>query len=145
MNDGGRLMGLDYGARTVGVALSDPLGLTAQSFEIIRRREENQLRPTLRRLQEIISEYDVREIVLGLPLNMDDSAGERAEKTLAFRTLLEKRVQLPVHMMDERLTSYAAEEAMTAAGIAPEEQKRYVDRVAAAIILQDYMNAHGDN
>lgn len=138
-------MGLDYGARTVGVALSDPLGLTAQSFEIIRRREENQLRPTLRRLQEIISEYDVREIVLGLPLNMDDSAGERAEKTLAFRTLLEKRVQLPVHMMDERLTSYAAEEAMTAAGIAPEEQKRYVDRVAAAIILQDYMNAHGDN
>ena len=145
MNDGGRLMGLDYGARTVGVALSDPLGLTAQSFEIIRRREENQLRPTLRRLQEIISEYDVREIVLGLPLNMDDSAGERAEKTLAFRTLLEKRVQLPVHMMDERLTSYAAEEAMTAAGIAPKEQKRYVDRVAAAIILQDYMNAHGDN
>ena len=138
-------MGLDYGARTVGVALSDPLGLTAQSFEIIRRREENQLRPTLRRLQEIISEYDVREIVLGLPLNMDDSAGERAEKTLAFRTLLEKRVQLPVHMMDERLTSYAAEEAMTAAGIAPKEQKRYVDRVAAAIILQDYMNAHGDN
>jgi putative Holliday junction resolvase len=149
-DSGGRILGLDYGARTVGTALSDPLFLTAQPLEIIRRKEETHHRSTLRRLAEIVSTYDVRLIVLGLPLNMDDSVGERAVKTLTFRDILEARLSLPVVMQDERLTSVTAEEVMRESGVRREDYGKYVDSIAAAIILQDYLNAHerkdsGDN
>ena len=100
----GRVLGLDFGAKTVGVAVCDPMRLTVRSLEIIRRKDESHLRPTLRRIGELAAEYDVRELVLGLPLNMDGSAGPRAELTLSFRDMLQQRLDLPVHMQDERRT-----------------------------------------
>ena len=138
-----RVMALDYGDATVGVAVSDPLFLTAQGIEIIRREKETHLRPTLRRIGELIDKYHVEAIVLGLPLNMDGSKGPRALKTEKFRDTLEKRFRLPVYMTDERLSSFEAEEEMREAGIKPSEFKKHVDRIAAQIILEEWMNLHG--
>lgn len=138
-----RVMALDYGDATVGVAVSDPLFLTAQGIEIIRREKETHLRSTLRRIGELIDEYHVEAIVLGLPLNMDGSKGPRALKTEKFRDTLEKRFRLPVYMTDERLSSFEAEEEMREAGIKPSEFKKHVDRIAAQIILEEWMNLHG--
>ena len=102
-----RIMGLDFGSKTVGVAVSDPLGITAQGIEIVRRTSENKLRKTLARIEELVAEYEVTEIVLGFPKNMNNTIGERAEKSLAFKEMLERRTGLPVVMWDERLTSVA--------------------------------------
>jgi putative Holliday junction resolvase len=132
-------MGLDFGSKTVGVAISDPLFVTAQGIEIIRRKEENKLRQTLSRIEELIGEYEVSEIVLGLPKNMNDTLGERAKLTLEFREKLERRTGLPVHMWDERLTTMAADKAMMEAGIRRENRKDYVDKIAAVFILQGYL------
>lgn len=133
-------MGLDFGAKTVGVAVSDPLLITAQGIEIIRRKEENKLRQTLARLEELIEEYQVEEIVLGLPKNMNDTLGFRAEATLAFREKLERRTGLTVHTWDERLTTVAADKAMIEAGIRRENRKDYVDQIAAVFILQGFLD-----
>lgn len=135
-----RIMGLDFGAKTVGVAISDPLLLTAQGIEIIRRKDENKLRQTLARIEELILEYQVEEIVLGLPKNMNDTCGDRVELTLAFLEKLERRTGLPVHTWDERLTTVAADKAMMEAGIRREERKEYVDKIAAVFILQGYLD-----
>lgn len=135
-------MGLDYGSKTVGVALSDELLITAQPKEIIRRDRENKLRRTLARIETLIVENDVRMIVLGLPLNMDDSAGERAERTLAFQDRLQRRTGLKVVMQDERLTTVKADEMMDEMGIVSGDRKKYVDMLAASVILQDYMESH---
>ena len=134
-----RIMGLDFGSKTVGVAISDPLFVTAQGIEIIRRKEENKLRQTLSRIEELIGEYEVSEIVLGLPKNMNDTLGERAKLTLEFREKLERRTGIPVHMWDERLTTMAADKAMMEAGIRRENRKDYVDKIAAVFILQGYL------
>ena len=134
-----RIMGLDFGSKTVGVAISDPLFVTAQGIEIIRRKEENKLRQTLSRIEELIGEYEVSEIVLGLPKNMNDTLGERAKLTLEFREKLERRTGLPVHMWDERLTTMAADKAMMEAGIRRENRKDYVDKIAAVFILRGYL------
>ena len=134
-----RIMGLDFGSKTVGVAISDPLFVTAQGIEIIRRKQENKLRQTLSRIEELIGEYEVSEIVLGLPKNMNDTLGERAKLTLEFREKLERRTGLPVHMWDERLTTMAADKAMMEAGIRRENRKDYVDKIAAVFILQGYL------
>ena len=134
-----RIMGLDFGSKTVGVAISDPLFVTAQGIEIIRRKEENKLRQTLSRIEELIGEYEVSEIVLGLPKNMNDTLGERAKLTLEFREKLERRTGLPVHMWDERLTTMAADKALMEAGIRRENRKDYVDKIAAVFILQGYL------
>lgn len=136
-----RILGLDYGSKTVGVAVSDPLGYTAQPLETITRKEEDKLRKTLARITQIVSEYDVQRIVLGLPKNMDGSLGERVEKTLAFRAMLERRTGLEVIMWDERLTTVAADEILDECGVKPQERKRYVDQVAACIILREYMQS----
>ena len=93
-----RVMGLDFGSKTVGVAVSDALGLTAQGVEIIRRTSENKLRQTLARIETLIKEYEVEKIVLGFPKNMNNTIGERAEKSLAFKEMLMKRTGLPVVM-----------------------------------------------
>ncbi len=135
-----RIMGLDFGSKTVGVALSDPLFLTAQGLEIIRRDSENKIRKTLARIEQIIAEYEVESIVLGLPKNMDDSLGDRAEKTLEFKERLEKRTGLPVTLWDERLTTVAADEIMIECGIRRENRKQYVDEIAAMLILQGYLD-----
>ena len=136
-----RIMGLDFGSRTVGVAISDPLGITAQGIEIIRRERESMLRHTLSRLEELIVEYQVEEMVLGFPKNMNDTVGERAQKSLEFKDKLERRTGLPVTMWDERLTTVAADRAMIEAGIRRENRKEYVDKLAAVFILQGYLDS----
>lgn len=135
-----RIMGLDFGAKTVGVAISDPLLVTAQGIEIIRRKDENKLRQTLARIEELILTYQVEEIVLGLPKNMNDTLGARVELTNEFKEKLERRTGLPVHMWDERLTTVAADKAMMEAGIRRENRKEYVDKIAAVFILQGYLD-----
>ena len=133
-------MGLDYGSKTVGVAISDALLLTAQGIETIERKEENKLRRTLARIEALVKEYEVEKIVLGLPLNMNDTVGERAEKTLEFKSMLERRTGLEVILWDERLTTVAADRFMMEAGIRREDRKEHVDRIAATFILQGYLD-----
>ncbi len=135
-----RVMGLDFGSKTVGVALSDPLLLTAQGLEIIRRREENKLRQTLARIEALIVEYGVEELVLGLPKHMNGTEGVRAELTGEFKEKLERRTGLPVILWDERLTTVAAEKTMMDAGIRREHRGEYVDKIAATLILQGYLD-----
>ena len=135
-----RIMGLDYGSRTVGVALSDELLLTAQGKEIIRRKEENKLRRTLARIEELITTYGVEKIVLGLPVNMDMTPSERSQLCLEFKERIERRTDVPVVMWDERLTTVAADEIMDELGIKGRERKEYVDMIAAQVILQDYLD-----
>ena len=137
-----RIMGLDFGSKTVGVAVSDPLLLTAQGVEIIRRKEENKLRQTLARIEELIVEYEVEKIVLGLPKNMNASEGMRVELTEEFKEKLERRTGLPVVFWDERLTTVAADKAMMEAGIRRENRKDYVDMIAASLILQGLSLIH---
>lgn len=135
-----RIMGLDYGSRTVGVALSDELLITAQAKEIIRRKEENKLRRTLARIEELITTYGVEKIVLGLPVNMDMTPSERSQLCLEFKDRIERRTDVPVVMWDERLTTVAADEIMDELGIKGRERKKYVDMIAAQVILQDYLD-----
>lgn len=136
-----RIMGLDFGSKTVGVAISDPLLITAQGIEIIRRKDENKLRQTLARIEALAAEYEVEKIVLGLPKNMNDTMGERAKLTLEFKEKLERRTGLPVVMWDERLTTVAADRAMMEAGVRRENRKEYVDKIAACLILQGYLDS----
>ena len=133
-------MGLDLGSRTVGVAVSDPLLITAQGLEIIRRKDENKLRQTLARIEQLITEYEVSEIVLGLPKNMNDSIGEQAQMTMEFKEKLERRSGLPVTLWDERLTTAAANKALMEAGVRREHRKEHVDKIAAVFILQGYLD-----
>ena len=135
-----RILGLDYGSKTVGVAVSDPLGLTAQSVETIWRKQENKLRQTLARIEELAAEYQAEKIVLGLPKNMNNTIGERAEKTLEFREMLERRTGLPVVMWDERLTTVEAERTLMEASVRRENRKQYLDQLAAVFILQGYLD-----
>lgn len=135
-----RIMGLDFGSKTVGVAVSDQLLLTAQGKEIIRRERHNKLRQTLARIEELIIENNVEKIVLGCPKNMDGSEGERVEKTKEFQEMLERRTGLEVILWDERLTTVAADRYMMEAGIRRENRKKYVDEIAAVFILQGYLD-----
>ena len=135
-----RIMGLDFGSKTLGVAISDPLLITAQGIEIIRRQSENKLRQTVARVEALIEEYGVTKIVLGLPKNMNNSEGERVEKTKEFSEMLERRTGLEVVFWDERLTTVAADRAMIETGIRREERRQYVDEVAATLILQGYLD-----
>ncbi len=136
----GRIMGLDYGSKTVGVAVTDGLGLTAVSLEIIRRERENQLRPTFRRIEELIKEYSVQLIVLGLPLNMDGTESRRSGLARAFGSDLERRMGISVVMQDERLTTAEADEIIELTGQHKKNRKDHIDSMAAAIILTDYLN-----
>ncbi len=135
-----RIMGLDYGSRTVGVAISDAMQITAQGIEIIRRKDENKLRQTLARIEELIEEYEVTEIVLGFPKNMNDTLGPRVEATLEFKEKLERRTGLPVAVWDERLTTVSADKTMMEAGIRREHRREYVDMIAAVFILQGFLD-----
>lgn len=139
-----RIMGLDFGSKTVGVAISDPLFLTAQGIEIIRRKSPNKLRQTLARIDELKTEYDVEKIVLGFPKNMNNTIGERCEKTLEFKEMLEKRTGLEVALWDERLTTVSADRTMMEGGIRREDRKEYVDKLAAVFILQGYLDYMGN-
>ena len=136
-----RILGLDYGSKTVGVAVSDPLGLTAQKVETIWRKQENKLRRTLARIEELIAEYEVEKIVLGFPKNMNNTVGERAEKALEFGEMLKKRTGLEVIMWDERLTTVEADRTLIEAGVRRENLKQYLDGIAAVFILQGYLDS----
>ncbi len=136
-----RIVGLDFGSKTVGVAVSDPLGITAQPVEIVRRKSENKLRQTLARIEKLAKEYEAEMFVLGLPKNMNNTLGERAERTLEFKEMLERRTGLPVVMWDERLTTVAANRAMMEGGVRRENRGQYVDALAASLILQGYLDS----
>lgn len=135
-----RIMGLDFGSKTVGVAVSDSLLLTAQGVEIIRRSRENKLRQTMARIEELILEYEVEEIVLGCPKHLNGTEGVRVELTEEFREKLERRTGLPVFLWDERLTTVEADRTMKEAGVRRENRKEYVDKIAAVLILQGYLD-----
>lgn len=131
---------MDFGSKTCGVAISDPLLITAQGLEIIRREKSNHLRQTLARIEELIEEYEVTEIVLGYPKNMNDTEGERVERTLEFKDMIERRTGLTVTLWDERLTTVAADKIMMEVGVRRENRKNYVDQIAASLILQGYLD-----
>lgn len=135
-----RIMGLDYGTKTVGVAVSDPLGITAQAVETITRKEENKLRKTCARIEALIAEYGVERIVLGFPKHMSNDIGERAEKALEFRDILARRTGLEVVMWDERLTTVSAERTLMESGVRRENRKKHIDQIAAVFILQGYLD-----
>ena len=136
-----RILGLDYGSKTVGVAMSDPLLLTAQGMEIIRREKPGKLRQTIARIEEIVQEYGVERIVLGYPKNMNNTEGDRCEKTVQFKEMLEQRLHLPIELWDERLTTVSADALMMETGIRREHRKEYVDKIAAMFILQGYLDS----
>ena len=138
-----RVIGLDYGTKTVGVALSDALGITAQPVETITRKEENKLRKTYARIEEIISQNDVDRIV-GLPKNMNNTVGERAEACMEFAKNLERRTGLEVVMWDERLTTVSAEKALMESGVRRENRKAVIDQIAAVFILQGYLDSQSN-
>ena len=135
-----RILGLDYGSKTVRVAVSDPHGFTAQGVEIIRRKSENKMRQTLARIEELIAQYQVEKIVLGLPKNMNNTLGDRAEKSLELKETLERRTGLPVVMWDERLTTVSANRVLMETGVRRENRKEHVDEIAAVFILQGYLD-----
>ena len=136
-----RIMGLDYGSRTVGVAVSDPLGITAQAVETICRKDENKLRKTLARIESLATEHGVEKFVIGFPKHMNNDIGERAQKSLEFRDMLVRRTGLEVIMWDERLTTVAAEQTLIESGVRRENRKQYVDKIAAVFILQGYLDS----
>lgn len=138
-----RIMGLDYGSKTVGVAMSDPLGIMAQAVETIWRKDENKLRKTCARIEELISEYEVERIVLGLPKHMNNDLGERAQKALAFGEMVKRRTGLEVVMWDERLTTVEAERTLIENNVRRENRKQYIDKIAAVFILQGYLDSIG--
>lgn len=136
-----RIMGLDYGTKTVGVAVSDPLGITAQAVETIERKDENKLRQTLARIESLAEEYGVEQFVLGLPKHMNNDIGERAEKAMEFGEKLQRRTGLEVVMWDERLTTVSAERTLIESGVRREHRKQYIDQIAAVFILQGYLDS----
>ena len=136
-----RILGLDYGSKTVGVALSDPLGIIAQGIETITRKEENKLRRTCARIEELIQEYQVEKIVLGLPKHMNNDIGESGEKALAFKEMLERRTGLEVVMWDERLSTTSANRTLIELNVRRENRKEVVDQIAAVFILQGYLDS----
>ena len=134
-----RILGLDYGTKTVGVAVSDPLLLAAQGVEIISRKSAGKLRQTLARIEELVDQYEVETIVLGYPKNMNNTEGDRCEQTKELKEMLERRTGLPVVLWDERLTTVAADQSMMEMGIRRENRKDYVDEIEAIFILQGYL------
>ena len=138
-----RIMALDYGKKTVGVAVSDELLMTARAVETIFRQEENKLRRTYARIEQLVKELAVTEIVVGLPLNMDMSMSEMALQATAFKDNVARRTGLPVTLFDERLTSVEAAEILRLNGIKPADEKKYIDMVAAKVILESYMANRG--
>ncbi|WP_054949111.1 Holliday junction resolvase RuvX [Numidum massiliense] len=137
-----RIIGLDVGEKTIGVALSDGLGLTAQGVEVIRRASRAQ---DIARLQELIEANDVSQIVVGLPKNMDGSIGARAQTCQSFALEMEKALGLPVILWDERLTTVAAERTLLSADVSRKKRKQVIDKLAASLILQAFLDAQRRN
>lgn len=139
-----RILGLDYGTKTVGVALSDSLEITAQNVETITRKSPSKLRKTLARIEEIMSENEVSIVVLGYPKNMNNTIGERAQDVEAFKEVLERRTGATVILWDERLTTMEAERVLIEGNVRRENRKAVIDQIAASIILQNYLDFRGN-
>ena len=135
-----RVIGLDYGSKTVGVALSDELMLTAQPLTTIHRDRPTKLRQTLAQIEQIIEQYDVERIVVGWPKKLDNEEGERCEKTKEFGDMLENRTGLEIIYQDERLTTAQADGVLEQGGIRQDKRKQYIDKMAASLILQNYLD-----
>lgn len=136
-----RILGLDVGDRTIGVAVSDPLGYTAQGVTTIRRRDlDRSLDKDIEAIKDIIEEYEVETIVCGLPKNMNGTIGPQGEKAIEFGKILEEKFNIKVEMWDERLTTMAAHRAMIEADMSRKKRKQIVDKLAATYILQGYMD-----
>ncbi|TCS83807.1 Holliday junction resolvase RuvX [Tepidibacillus fermentans] len=133
-----RILGLDVGEKTIGIAISDELGWTAQGVEVIQRKT---LDHDLTRLREIIDQYEVDEIVVGLPKNMNGTIGPRAEMIMDFAKQLEVEFELPIRLWDERLTTVLAERTLIQADISRKKRKKVIDKMAAMVILQGYLDA----
>lgn len=138
-----RIMGLDFGEKTIGVSVSDPFGWTAQGIETIHRQQEQNLKSSLNRIEQIVKDYCVEQIVLGFPKNMNNTEGPRCEKTLEFKSKLEKRFHLPVHLFDERLSTVGAERVLLEADVSRKKRKKVIDKMAAVYILQNYLDCNG--
>lgn len=137
-----RILGLDYGDKTIGVAVSDPLGWTAQGLEIIRRDNPAEYKKSLKRLAELVEEYNPEAIVMGYPKNLDNSEGERCMKTKAFTERVEKRfTKIKVVLWDERFSTIAAERALREADLSHDKRKSVIDKMAAVHILQGYLDS----
>jgi len=135
-----RILGLDVGARRIGIAVTDPLGITAQGLETLQRKNK---RCDLEYFKNLIQNYEVKEIVVGLPLRMSGVEGTQAEKIRAFADDLRKRFNLPVHLWDERLTSAEANRLLRETDLSIEKRGKAVDRMAAILILQSWMDSRG--
>lgn len=140
-----RVLGLDFGQKTIGVAISDPFGWTAQGLEIIRRDKEESINKSIERLKEIISEYGVEKIILGYPKNMNNTVGERGEKTEKFKAKLEKALdnKIEIILWDERLSTVGAERTLLEADVSRKKRKQVIDKMAAVFILQGYLDFGG--
>ena len=132
-----RIMALDVGSLTIGIACSDALLMTAQGIETIRRTS---LENDFNRLRELISEYEVHELVVGMPKNMNGTKGERAEKTEEFVEKMKAVIDLPVTFWDERLSTVMAERQLIAADVSRKKRKSVIDKMAAVVILQGYLD-----
>ncbi len=135
-----RIMGLDYGSVTVGVAISDELLFTAQGVEVIHRKQENKLRQTLARLEALVAEYEIDRIVVGYPKHLNNTIGDRAIKSEEFAERLRQRTGLEVILWDERLTTVAANQVLSQTKMDHEEKAKVVDKLAAVLILQGYLD-----
>lgn len=134
----GRILAIDHGARRMGLAVSDPLGITAQGIETLQRRNK---RSDFARLQRVIDEYEIQEIVVGYPLRMSGEEGTQSQKVAEFAGELRERFGLPVHLLDERLTSAEANRLLREAEVSLERRKHAVDRMAATLILQSFLQS----
>ena len=139
-----RLLALDFGSKKVGVAVSDELGITATGVEIVRRKSPDKLRQTLARIEALIEEFQVDKVILGYPVMLDGSEGERVRKTKEFAQMLKRRTGKEIIFQDERLTTVEAYEIMDFMGIKKEDRYHYVDMVAAKVILEDYLNSNAE-
>jgi putative Holliday junction resolvase len=135
-----RILGLDFGQKTIGVAVSDSMGWTAQGVEIIRREDENNLKASIERIAQLCDEYEIESIVLGYPKNMNNTLGDRAVKSERFKKRLKKELKLPVKLWDERLSTVAAERDLLQADVSRKGRKEVIDKMAAVFILQGYLD-----
>ena len=144
-----RLLGLDYGSKTVGAAATDALGLTVQPVETIVRKEEKKLRRTLARIETLCREMEIGSVVVVLPLNMDDTEGDRAGLAREFGEAVARRTGLPVYYEDERLTTLEADEILEETGFARKDRKEVIDQLAAVLILESFISRkevkHGED
>jgi putative holliday junction resolvase len=135
-----RIMGLDYGTKTIGVAISDPLCYTAQGIETITRKDPKNLIDSMKRIQELIATYQVTEILVGMPINMNNTEGERVQGTNYFVNKLKNELEIPISTFDERLSTIAANRILEEANVQVHKRKDVIDKIAASLILQTYLD-----